>query len=166
MVTGAPSDRQVAFRSAMSRVCTPVAVVTAVDRGRAHGTTVSAFCSLSMSPPMALISLDMDSDLLGVVRRTGTFGINVLAAGQSELARRFAKKGGDKFDGVQWTFDSGAARLAAVASWVVCATRSTIPGGDHLVVAGDVVAAESIDSGPLTYHAGTFGTHRQPEGQS
>src|ERR1700727_787104 len=74
------------FRDTLARVPTPVTVVTShIDR-RPHGTTVSAFSSLSLEPPMILVSLDQNSDLLKIIQETGRFGVNVLAVGQQSLA--------------------------------------------------------------------------------
>ena len=159
-MTGDPAAAlQTAFRAAMAGVCTPVSVITSVAGGRPHGTTVSAFTSLSMSPPMVLVSLDAGSDLLALVRRTGTFGVNVLGTGQADLALRFARKGADGFADVAWSEQDGAARLAGAAAWVGCRVAGVHQGGDHLIVLGDVLTAESRDVEPLTYHARTFGTH-------
>ncbi|MGW4130929.1 flavin reductase family protein [Amycolatopsis japonica] len=155
------SPEQAAFRAAMRRVCSSVSVMTSFDGERPHGTTISAFCSLSMTPPMLLVALDERSELLAMVRRTGTFGVNVLSAGQSRIATRFAAKGSDKFDGVEWSSEHGAVRLPSVASWVACLVRTIAPGGDHFVLLGEVVAAESTEAPPLTYYAGSFGTHRE-----
>ncbi len=101
----------------MASVCTPVAVITAMDGERAHGTTVSAFASLSMSPPSLLVSLDQGSELLGILRRTGVFGVNVLGQDQSGLASGFARKGSGKFAGVDWSLTDGLPRLAGVPGW-------------------------------------------------
>jgi flavin reductase (DIM6/NTAB) family NADH-FMN oxidoreductase RutF len=102
----APPTLQSAFREVMASVCTPVSVVTAVADDRPHGTTVSAFASLSMTPPMVLVALDRGSDLLAVVRSTGRFGLNVLGSDQCALASTFARKGPDKFAGVPWELDA------------------------------------------------------------
>lgn len=161
MNTDDQMDLPEAFRAAMARVCSSVSVVTALDGARPHGTTVSAFASLSMSPPMVLVSLDSGSDLLALVRQTGRFGLNVLAGHQSGLAVRFATKGPDKFAGIPWTTDHGVARLPEVASWTACRVASLVPGGDHVVVLGEVEAADSSPAEPLTYYARTFGTHAQ-----
>jgi flavin reductase (DIM6/NTAB) family NADH-FMN oxidoreductase RutF len=159
-MTAELNDLQSSFRTAMASVCTPVSVVTTVEDGRPHGTTVSAFTSLSMTPPMVLVSLDRGSDLLSMVERTGTFGLNVLTSAQSGLALRFARKGADKFDGVAWSDDFGAARLGGeVQAWVACTVGAIVEGGDHMVLLGDVVSAEATETEPLTYHARTFGTH-------
>jgi flavin reductase (DIM6/NTAB) family NADH-FMN oxidoreductase RutF len=147
------------FVEAMASVCSPVAVVTAFDAARPHGTTVSAFLSLSMSPPMTLVSLDTNSQLLPLLAVERPFCINVLAQTQSDLARQFARKGTDKFDAVSWWPENGVPRIQGVCAWADCVVINAIAAGDHVVILGTVVAAGSTDRGPLTYHRRRFGTH-------
>lgn len=151
------------FRETMAGVCTPVSVVTAMDGDRPHGTTVSAFASLSMNPPMVLVALDRDSEVLSLVRDTAGFGLNVLGSGQSELAMQFARKGKAKFAGVGWQVDHGLPRLEGVAGWLACQAGELVSGGDHVIALGAVTAAESQAVGPLTYHGRVFGTHKALE---
>jgi flavin reductase (DIM6/NTAB) family NADH-FMN oxidoreductase RutF len=148
-----------AFRDVMARVCTPVCVVTALDGHHPHGTTVSAFASLSLTPPMVLVSLDRGSDLLSMVRTTRLFAVNILSSGQADLALRFARKGADKFHGISWDLDAGVPRLSGLCGWLVCTVSDLIDGGDHVVALGTVTAAQSSPGDPLTYYARTFGTH-------
>jgi flavin reductase (DIM6/NTAB) family NADH-FMN oxidoreductase RutF len=147
----------------MARVCTPVSVVTALDGDRPHGTTVSAFASLSMTPPMVLVSLDRGSDLLAMVRTTGRFAVNILARAQAEVAMQFARKGADKFHGVDWQLVAGTPRLGGVCGWLCCEASGLVDGGDHVIALGTVIAAEACPGEPLTYHARTFGTHSAAE---
>jgi flavin reductase (DIM6/NTAB) family NADH-FMN oxidoreductase RutF len=150
------------FRDAMRQVAAPVCVVTTLTESGPHGTTVSAFTSLSMNPPMLMLSLDKSSRLLARVAVGARLGVNILAADQHELASRFARKRDDKFDGVEWTADSDAPRLAGCHAWVAIDTRQIIPGGDHMVILGEVVEAEACGGHlPLTYHDRTFGTHKE-----
>jgi flavin reductase (DIM6/NTAB) family NADH-FMN oxidoreductase RutF len=153
------SNLQDRFREVMAAVATPVSVVTTAGDGRPHGTTVSAFASLSMTPPMVLVSLDRGSDLLALVRRSGRFGLNVLGAHQTALALAFAKKGTDKFAGVVWDEEDGLPRLSGAVGWLSCDVTDLVDGGDHVVVLGAVRAAETAEGKPLTYHARVFGTH-------
>jgi flavin reductase (DIM6/NTAB) family NADH-FMN oxidoreductase RutF len=143
----------------MASVCTPVSVVTALDRDRPHGTTVSAFASLSLDPPMVLVALDRRSDVLALVRRTGRFGVNVLASSHVELALAFARKGAAKFTGVPWVVEHGVPRIPDAGGFLACRVDRLVDGGDHLVVLADVLNAETVAAPPLTYHARTFGTH-------
>lgn len=151
---------QTAFREVMAGVVTPVSVVTSVADGLPHGTTVSAFASLSMDPPMVLVALDRGSDLLALVRRTGRFGVNVLGSTQSTLALAFARKGGvGKFSGVPWELDHGLPRLPGAPGWLACDVTGLVDGGDHVIALARVVAAATLEGLPLTYHARVFGTH-------
>ncbi|WP_040800599.1 flavin reductase family protein [Nocardia higoensis] len=153
------ADLTAQFRDAMATVCTPVAVVTAMDGDRPHGTTVSAFASLSMSPPSLLVSLDQGSELLSLILRSGTFGVNVLGSVQSALAAQFARKGKDKFLDVAWQVDRGVPRIAGVPHWVAAEVMDTATVADHTIVFGRALAVESEIVPPLTYHDRVFGTH-------
>ncbi|WP_072807433.1 flavin reductase family protein [Rhodococcoides yunnanense] len=155
---------QQSFREVMSNVCTPVSVVTTIVDGRPHGTTVSAFASLSMSPPMVLVALDERSDLLAAVQETRRFGVNILASEQSELASTFATKGQGKFDGVAWTDNEALPRLDDGHGWLACEAVDFVTGGDHVVVIGTVTVAETTELSPLTYYQRGFGTHAVLEG--
>ncbi|GIG88037.1 flavin reductase family protein [Plantactinospora endophytica] len=157
---GQPAFLQDEFREVMAHVCTPVSVVTAVSGGLPHGTTVSAFASLSMNPPMVLVSLGRHSDLLAVVRATRCFGVNVLASEQSALALNFARKGGTgKFAGVPWQSDGGVPRIPGAAGFLACRVSQLVEGGDHVVLLGEVLSARPTRARPLTYHNRAFGTH-------
>ena len=104
------------FREVMAGVATPVAVVTTLAAGRPHGTTVSAFTSLSLAPPMVMVALDERSDLLRQLSVGSPLGLNVLAGGESALALAFARKGEDKFAGVEWVPDTVRRACAAPAA--------------------------------------------------
>ena len=146
------------FRDAMAQVCTPVSVVTTFD-DHPHGSTVSAFTSLSLDPELILVALDRSSDLLAQLRRTRLFGLNVLASDQIDLAKRFARKGFDDFKGLPWRSEHDVPRLIGATAWLACAVSEFLEGGDHRVVVGRVLAVRVRDAEPLTYHARTFGTH-------
>lgn len=147
------------FRDVMAEVCSPVTVVTSVLNGEPHGTTVSAFASLSLHPPMVTIALDLDSDLLAKVRSCARLGVNVLGSGQDRLAVQFAGKGGKKFTGVDWYLDHGLPRLGRAVGWLVCGVDQFVDGGDHILVLATVQHAASAPAAPLAYHRRVFGTH-------
>lgn len=146
------------YREALAAVCAPVAVVTSFHDDRPHGTTVSAFCSLSLEPPLVLVALDRDSDLLRMIRRARRYAINVLSHGQEEIATRFARKGADKFDEVAWELDSDLPRLDDTASWIACRLHELMDGGDHVIAVGFVEQAQAGAAHPLLYRQREFGT--------
>lgn len=148
------------FRVAMGHVAAPVAVVTTLAGGRPYGSTVSAFMSLSMEPPMLLVSLDNRSSLLGRLAVGAPVGTNILASGQSDVARVFAAPGVDRFAAVAWSLADGAPALADTHAWVAGRVGSLVPAGDHTLVLVDVLAAAYDSREPLVYHRRTYGTHQ------
>jgi flavin reductase (DIM6/NTAB) family NADH-FMN oxidoreductase RutF len=147
------------FKESMARVSSTVVVVTTMTHVGPHGTTVSAFMSLSANPPMIVVSLDCASESLARIRGVSRFGVNVLSHDQADIARAFARKGGEKFAGVQWAPDHGLPRLDGTATWLSCSAARLVEGWDHTLVIGVVEAAEVAGGLPLTYHARSFGTH-------
>jgi flavin reductase (DIM6/NTAB) family NADH-FMN oxidoreductase RutF len=144
------------FRETLSCVPGPVTVVTTLVGGRPHGTTVSAFCSLSADPPLVLVSLDRSSDLLGLVRETGRFAVNLLAAGQEEIGLACARKGPEKFEAVAWRDECGLPRIEGAAGWLACDIRELLPGGDHVIVVGLVTACDTREADALVYRRRRF----------
>src|SRR3954467_8554922 len=110
------------FRGALAAYATGVTVVTAIGAQGPSGATANAVTSLSLDPPMMLACLDRGSRTLTSVRERGRFGVNALAAGQEELARRFAGKDTvrEKWDGVEWSESDDLPRLAGALMWVAC----------------------------------------------
>lgn len=161
-----PDDR---FLAAMGAVAAPVTVVTTMAGDLPHGTTVSAFASLSRRPPMVLVALGRDSSLLSRLVRHGRFGVNVLAHDQAALATTFASPVPDRFAGVDWTLRDGLPCLTGATAWVACELDHLVEGGDHLIALGSVIDAADHGVAPLVYHRRSFGTHttrlghREPE---
>jgi flavin reductase (DIM6/NTAB) family NADH-FMN oxidoreductase RutF len=144
------------FRETMSRVPSPVTVVTTLGESGPHGTTVSAFCSLSAEPPLVLVALDRSSDLLALLTETRRFGVNLLAATQEELARACAEKGPEKFKDVPWYFDANLPRIEGAAAWLSCEVAEFLEGGDHVIVVGLVTDCGKGESEAIVYHRRRF----------
>ena len=146
------------FREVISHFASGVTVVTAMHEGRAFGTTASAVTSLSLEPPMLLICMNRESETGRAVAAAGHFAVNILGAGQIDLAKRFARKGGDKFAGVpvssgHWgepLFDEALATLECrVAEQTAVAT--------HYVFMAEVVSGAARAGTPLAYFRGQVG---------
>jgi flavin reductase (DIM6/NTAB) family NADH-FMN oxidoreductase RutF len=165
-MAGAGVLAEQAFRDLMAGVCAPVTIVTATEGGP-FGTTVSAFASLSLRPPMITVALDRGSSLLGPLLRSGRFGVNILGRGQDETAVLFAQRAVDRFAAAEWHYDHGLPRLADAPGWLVCEVARAVDGGDHLLLLGAVCSAENRVAAPLVYAHRRYGTHsgyaaRQP----
>jgi flavin reductase (DIM6/NTAB) family NADH-FMN oxidoreductase RutF len=150
------------FRAVMGHFATGVTVVTVAGPDGARGLTANAVCSLSLDPVLVLVCFDNAARTLPTVRRVGRFGVNVLHADHVELARRFASKvpEEDKFEGVGHYFEEGIPVLTDAVAWVGCDLIELLPGGDHSIGIGAVVAAETgtrVDE-PLLWYRGGYGT--------
>lgn len=148
-----------AFRDTLGRFPTGVAVVTATGPDGPAGLTTNAFASLSLDPPLVLVCFDHGSRTLGVVRDSGRFAVNVLRAGQQDLAHLFAGKAPhpEKFAAVTHTADHGVPVLDDALAWVVCDLQALHPGGDHDIGVGAVTEmGEGRDGDPLLFYKGEF----------
>jgi 3-hydroxy-9,10-secoandrosta-1,3,5(10)-triene-9,17-dione monooxygenase reductase component len=147
------------LRSLMSRWVTGVAVVTSTDGTGPRGATTNALTSLSLKPLLVLVALDHGSNTLDAVRNSGRFCINVLAADQDELARRFATKasGEEKLAGVPHQLIDGVPVLDGAVAWLACELDHELEGGDHTIVLGrPIEAGTARDAQPLVFHGGRF----------
>jgi 3-hydroxy-9,10-secoandrosta-1,3,5(10)-triene-9,17-dione monooxygenase reductase component len=155
------------FRAVMGRFATGVAVVTATapageggGDGVPVGMTANAVCSLSLDPLLLLVCFDRRARTLAVVRETERFAVNVLAAGQEDIARLFAGKGPEqeKFAEVPHAVHDGIPVIEGVLAWVACRLERLVPGGDHTIGIGAVQAAElgDEDADPLLWFRGGY----------
>jgi flavin reductase (DIM6/NTAB) family NADH-FMN oxidoreductase RutF len=146
------------FRRALAQFASGVTVVTTVGAGgRPLGLTVSAFCSLSLDPPLILVCIDRRSETNGGFQDSGLFGVSVLAEGQEDWSRRFASGGADKFLGTPLlTGASGVGLVPEALAHLECSVRGSHPGGDHLIYVGEVLRLAARPGRPLLYHAGDY----------
>ncbi|MGH3072021.1 MAG: flavin reductase family protein [Gaiellaceae bacterium] len=147
------------LRRLMSRWATGVAVVTSRDDSGPRGATTNALTSLSLDPLLVLVALDHGSNTLRAVRNSRRFCINVLSAGQEELARRFATKasGEEKLAGVPHELVDGVPVLAGSLAWLACDLDEELEGGDHTILLGRPLAAGTDDAvRPLLFFGGHF----------
>ena len=146
------------FRRACGRFATGVAIATVLDEsGTPHGLTVSSFTSVSLDPPLLLICLGHAITMIEAFRASRHFGINVLTAAQQPLSERFARKGRDRFDGLEWEPGAtGVPLLPGVLAAMECCVHSRIPCGDHDILVGELVHARVTDGDPLIYYASHY----------
>ena len=146
------------FRAVMGHFATGVAVVTVDAPGGPQGMTANAVASLSLDPVLVLVCFDNGARTLPEVERAGRFGVNVLAAGQEHLARRFASKDEGKFAEVAHSVHDGIPVLDGALAWVGCTLEQLVPGGDHTIGIGAVHAAElgAPDTEPLIWYRGDY----------
>jgi flavin reductase (DIM6/NTAB) family NADH-FMN oxidoreductase RutF len=146
------------FRHVMGHFATGVTVVTALHEGARFGTTASAVASLSLEPPMLLVCLSKESATGKAIERAGAFAVNILCDGQGELARNFARKGGDKFDGIDASEGvRGQPLLGGALAQLECHVAEAVTGGTHWVFFGLIEHANAFGGAPLAYFRGQYG---------
>ncbi len=147
------------FRRALGQFASGVTVVTTRDAsGRPHGLTVSAFCSVSLRPPLVLVCIDRRSEANAGMRESGLFAVSVLAEGQEDVSRRFAAHGRAKVQ--DFPFVEGGHGLPLVPGALAhleCRVRSAHDEGDHTVWVGEVRGLAAQPGPPLLHHAGAYG---------
>ena len=150
-----PPDR---FRAVMGRFATGVTVVTAATPDGPVGMTANAVCSLSLDPLLLLVAFDNDARTLPAVQATGRFGVNILAAGQADLAHLFASKADEreKFIGVPHAVHDGIPVIEGALAWIGCRLDRLVPAGDHTIGIGAVESAEAGDGEPLLWFRGAY----------
>jgi flavin reductase (DIM6/NTAB) family NADH-FMN oxidoreductase RutF len=146
------------FRHACGRFATGITIASVLDaRGAPHGLTVSSFASVSLDPPLILVCLGHDVSVIDHFRAANNFGINVLAESQRHLSDRFARKGQDRFDGLEWQpGETGVPLLTGVLAALECRTIQRFTSGDHDIFVGEMLAARVADGEPLIYFASQY----------
>ena len=148
-----------ALRDAFGCLTTGVTVVTAsAPDGSPVGFTANSFASVSLDPPLALVCVDLAANSLPVLEAAGAFVVNVLHAGQQDIARRFTRKEGDRFaDTAVETWLTGAPVLSGCMANFECETYQAFDAGDHRVFIGHVRKVRmDPDHEPLVFLRGGY----------
>jgi flavin reductase (DIM6/NTAB) family NADH-FMN oxidoreductase RutF len=146
------------FRAVLGRFASGVTILTTRDaESRDHGMTVSAFCSVSLTPPLVLACIDRTADMFEKLRGATYFGISILAEGQESLSRRFAELESNRFDGVGYfRGESGVILLDDALAHLECKHVARYEAGDHAIHVGEVEWAASRQDRPLLYYRGGY----------
>jgi len=125
--------------------------------------TANWLSQVSFDPPLVMVSVELDSSTLPLIRAGGRFVVSPLAAGQTELAGNLGRpkrRAGDKFATLNLEVvetDTGDPALAGALGYVVCRLISETPAGDSVVLIGEVIEARVLGEGePLTMRAAGF----------
>jgi flavin reductase (DIM6/NTAB) family NADH-FMN oxidoreductase RutF len=145
------------FRRALGHFATGVTVVTYKPEGidEFRGTTVNSFTSVSLDPPLVLVSLGRQARSAAALRVGSPFAVNVLHHGQRDLAMHFA--GRPKPDTrVEWEVRAGVPHLAGCGAHFRCVTQDVHGAGDHVLVVGLVEEFQAHGRPPLLFYRGAF----------
>ena len=144
------------FRDALRHFPAGVTIVTVRAGDEVHGLTVSAFCSVSPSPPLVAVVIDHRHTAYPLLEREGAvFAVNILGESQRSLSDRFAwVKDEDRFHEGDWLVGAtGAPILQDALAWLDCTVHARLPAGGHTIYVGEVRASSVVrpDEEPLVY---------------
>lgn len=147
------------YRSVLGSFATGVTIVTTTDEaGTAHGLTVNSFTSVSLDPPLVLWCLGNKSDSYDLFSKADHYAINVLGAGETDFAMRFAGKGDQRLTSSEFTtMKTSAPVLAQAIATFDCKVVQRVEAGDHLILIGETQAYSSRPDSGMTYFRGAFG---------
>ena len=145
-------------RNIMGRFATGVTVVTTAGIGGTGGLTANAVASLSLEPALVLVAVDKRAGSYAEITTNGCYAINILGLEHEVISQRFSTPGPKDFSGFKWkTAVTGAPILEDALGYVDCRLHEILPGGDHDIFIGQIVAGEVREDGqPLLYFSGKY----------
>lgn len=147
------------FKASLGCRATGVSIVTSRDGDRVHGMTVSDFASVSLDPPLVLVSASETANTLEYIRAGECFALNILSAEQQELSNLFASKEREdtRFDGLETdTAVTGSPLIREAKVNLDCTLVATHVAGDHVLCIGQVEYVNVRDLEPLVYYQGGY----------
>jgi len=144
-------------RKIMGHFATGVTVVTTEGPAGSHGMTANAVASLSLDPPLVLVAVDKRAALLEYLLKNRCFAVNILRLDQEDLSRRFAAPGPKNFSDLNITTAvTGSPVLVDGLAFLDCRVHDILPGGDHEIFVGEILAGEYQGGEPLLYFSGRY----------
>ena len=143
------------FRNALGRFASGVTVITTRYEDRTHGMTANAFVSVSLDPPLVLVSVDHRAAMHRILPATGRYGVSVLAEDQEVLSNHFA---GRTVEGlhIRFTERHEVPLLEGAVAYFVVQVIDAHPAGDHTLYIGRVEHFEAREDRPLLFFGGRY----------
>jgi flavin reductase (DIM6/NTAB) family NADH-FMN oxidoreductase RutF len=149
-------DPAVAFRRTLGMFATGVTIITTQAGEQVHGMTANAFMSVSLRPPLVLISVDKRAKMNSLLREGVRFGVNVLADDQRELSDHFAGRPGERAPEARFTVIHDTPLVDGALAHLVARAERSYWGGDHSLFLGRVEYARYGSGTPLLFHGGQY----------
>ncbi|KGC17313.1 flavin-dependent monooxygenase, reductase subunit [Burkholderia gladioli] len=148
------------FREALGHYASGITVIASHVDSEPIGFTCQSFHSVSMSPPLVSFNVMSNSASYPKIRQAGRFVVNILSDEQIGISNQFARRGTDKWQGVEWRASPlGNPIIAGSLHWLDCEIYAEYAAGDHLIVIGEVKAIDAEAAAaaqPLLYFKGQY----------
>ena len=153
---GLEGDPAIAFRRTLGMFATGVTILTARSAEQVHGMTANAFMSVSLRPPLVLVSVDRRARMSNLLHEGVRFGVNVLEAGQSVLSDHFAGRAVDGAEEPRFELVHETPLVEGALAHLVARVVRSYWGGDHSLFLGQVEFARYGEGEPLLFHGGRY----------
>ncbi|MGH3110991.1 MAG: flavin reductase [Gaiellaceae bacterium] len=153
---GLEGDPAIAFRRTLGMFATGVTVLTTRSSETVHGMTANAFMSVSLRPPLVLVSVDRRARMSNLLHEGVRFGVNVLEAGQAALSDHFAGRVAEGADEPQFALVHDTPLVEGALAHLVARVVRSYWGGDHSLFLGQVEYAHYGEGEPLLFHGGRY----------
>lgn len=147
------------FRKTLGRFASGITVVTTVHEGSAHGMTANAFVSVSLEPPLVLVSIDNRSHMHKMLPESGRYGVSILSENQEALSQHFAGRPQEGLE-IPFVWRREVPLLEGAVGQLVCRVVDVHPAGDHTLYIGEVEYLAQRDDVPLLFYTGRYANLR------
>ncbi|HEU0246974.1 MAG TPA: flavin reductase [Gaiellaceae bacterium] len=149
-------DPAVAFRRTLGMFATGVTVLTCRAGDQVHGMTANAFMSVSLQPPLVLVSIDRRARMSALLHEGTRFAVNVLEAGQAALSDHFARRAVEGTPEPRFELVHDTPLVEGALAHLVARIVRSYWGGDHSLFLGQVEYARYGEGEPLLFHGGRY----------
>jgi flavin reductase (DIM6/NTAB) family NADH-FMN oxidoreductase RutF len=149
-------DPAIALRSTLGMFTTGVTVITTLKGEQVHGMTANAFMSVSLDPPLVLVSIDRRTKMCGLLYEGSHYGVSVLCETQSALSDRFAGRAGEGVPEPRFDLVRDTPLVDGALAHFVARVERSYWGGDHSLFLGRVEYARQHPGTPLLFHGGRY----------
>jgi flavin reductase (DIM6/NTAB) family NADH-FMN oxidoreductase RutF len=153
---GLGGDPALAFRRTLGMFATGVTVLTTRTQEQVHGMTANAFMSVSLRPPLVLVSVDRRARMSNLLHEGTRFGVNVLAADQAALSDHFARRSVEEGTEPRFELVHDTPLVEGALAHLVARVVRSYWGGDHSLFLGQVEYAHYGEGEPLLFHGGRY----------
>jgi flavin reductase (DIM6/NTAB) family NADH-FMN oxidoreductase RutF len=153
---GLEGDPAIAFRRTLGMFATGVTILTTRSGEQVHGMTANAFMSVSLRPPLVLVSVDRRARMSQLLHEGVRLGVNVLEAGQASLSDHFAGRVADGAEEPRFELVHDTPLVEGALAHLVARVVRSYWGGDHSLFLGQVEFARYGEGEPLLFHGGRY----------
>ena len=152
------NSKNIDIRQALSKFATGVTVVSTLDNyGNPVGMTANSFSSVSLNPPLVLLSIGNNQPSYDIFTNAKGYSVNILAKEQENLCKLFSSPVDNKFEKIKFSLsENGFPIIDNSLAWFDCLKWKNYPGGDHEILVGEVKNFHAIETSPLIFWNGSL----------